>query len=251
MQTRTEIRIKPSVHNGGLYRRFIKRPMDIILSLFAIIILSPVLLIVAILVRIKLGSPVLFKQERPGLNEKIFTLYKFRSMENARDKEGNVLTDDQRLSLLANTTNEESQISDDQRLSKFGKILRASSLDELPELFNILKGDMSFVGPRPLSTLYLPYYNDRERLRHSIRPGLTGWAQVNGRNAISWEQRFDYDVEYAKNVSLRLDLSIIIKTVKVVFQQRDIDQDGEKPLAFHLTRQREWNRAKTTTTKDH
>ena len=160
-----------------MYRKYIKRLLDFILSLFAIIILSPVLLIVALLVRIKLGSPVIFKQKRPGLNEKIFTLYKFRTMTDAKDEHGNLLPDEI-------------------RLTKFGKLLRSTSLDELPELFNILKGDMSIVGPRPLLVNYLPFYSDVEKHRHDVRPGLTGWAQVNGRNFLNWDYRLKKDVEY-------------------------------------------------------
>ncbi len=189
-----------------MYARYIKRWLDFILSLFAIIILSPILLIVALLVRIKLGSPVIFKQERPGLHEKIFTLYKFRTMTDKKDKDGNLLPDDQ-------------------RLTKFGKLLRSTSLDELPELFNILKGDMSIVGPRPLLVKYLPLYNEHQKHRHDVRPGFTGWAQCNGRNAISWEEKFDLDVYYVKHVSFRLDLSIIFKTIKIVFLREGISSD--------------------------
>ena len=188
----------------GFYERFIKRPMDFCCALAALIVLSPVLLITAILVRIKLGSPIIFCQERPGLNEKIFKLYKFRSMSDARDKDGNLLPDDQ-------------------RLGKFGKLLRSTSLDELPELWNILKGDMSVVGPRPLLVEYLPYYTDEEKRRHDVRPGLTGLAQINGRNAIaSWEERFAYDLRYVNECSLILDLKVILLTVKKVVKRSDI-----------------------------
>lgn len=162
-----------------MYRHFFKRFFDFVLSLIAIIILSPVYIIVAILVRVKLGSPVIFTQERPGKDEKIFKMYKFRSMTSETDKEGNLLPDEV-------------------RLTSFGKKLRSTSLDELPELFNILKGDMSIVGPRPLLVKYLPLYNDLQKHRHDVRPGLTGWAQVNGRNAISWEDKFRLDVEYTE-----------------------------------------------------
>ena len=188
---------------SGIYRRFFKLPLDLILSLLAIVVLSPVLLIVAILVRIKLGSPVLFKQERPGLNEKIFTLYKFRTMTDEKDKQGNLLPDSE-------------------RLTKFGRVLRSTSLDELPELMNILKGDMSIVGPRPLLTRYLPFFFDYERLRSCVRPGITGLAQVNGRNALTWDERFAIDVEYVKNLSFINDVKIVIRTVFVVFQKKDI-----------------------------
>ena len=186
-----------------MYAKYIKRWLDFILSLLAIIILSPILLIVALLVRIKLESPVIFKQERPGLHEKIFTLYKFRTMTDEKDKDGNLLPDDQ-------------------RLTKFGKLLRSTSLDELPELFNILKGDMSIVGPRPLLVRYLPLYNDHQKHRHDVRPGFTGWAQCNGRNALSWEEKFDLDVYYVKHVTFILDLSVIFKTIKIVFLREGI-----------------------------
>lgn len=188
---------------GGIYRRFIKRPMDFLLALIAIIVLSPVLLIVAILVKTKLGSPVIFKQQRPGLNEKIFTMYKFRTMTDARDENGELLPDSV-------------------RLTKFGKFLRSTSLDELPELFNILKGDMSIIGPRPLLVKYLPYYKENERLRHSVRPGLSGLAQVSGRNNLDWDKRLALDVEYVENISLLLDLKIIIKTLIKVLKKEDI-----------------------------
>ena len=189
-----------------MYRKYIKRLLDFILSLFAIIILSPVLLIVALLVRIKLGSPVIFKQKRPGLNEKIFTLYKFRTMTDAKDEHGNLLTDEI-------------------RLTKFGKLLRSTSLDELPELFNILKGDMSIVGPRPLLVNYLPFYSDVEKHRHDVRPGLTGWAQVNGRNFLNWDYRLKKDVEYVNNISFLFDIKIIVNTVLIVLKKSDIATD--------------------------
>lgn len=189
---------------GKTYRRFIKRPMDIVLSLIAIVLLLPVFSIVAILVRIKLGSPVLFKQSRPGLNEKIFMIYKFRTMTDDRDGNGVPLPD--RV-----------------RLTKFGKFLRSTSLDELPELFNILKGDMSFVGPRPLLVKYLPLYNEHQKRRHEVKPGLSGLAQVNGRNTISWEEKFNLDVEYVDNVSFINDWRIILLTIKKVFLREGIN----------------------------
>lgn len=189
--------------SGGVYKNYIKRPMDFVLSLLAIIILSPVLLIVAILVRVKLGSPILFKQKRPGLNGEIFTIYKFRTMTDKRDENGELLPDEL-------------------RLTKFGKILRSTSLDELPELFNILKGDMSIIGPRPLLVEYLPLYNKHQKRRHEVRPGLSGLAQVNGRNAISWEEKFDLDVEYVDNVTFIGDWKIIFQTIKKVFVREGI-----------------------------
>ncbi len=199
--TRAESRA--NLQQGGIYRRIIKRPMDFILSFIAIIVLSPVFFSVALLVRVKLGSPVIFKQERVGLNENIFTMYKFRTMTDERDKNGE---------LLPNTI----------RLTKFGRLLRSTSLDELPEFFNILKGDMSIVGPRPLLTEYLPYYTEAERHRHIVRPGLTGLAQINGRNAISWEERFQYDLQYTNNCTLRQDIRIIYMTILKVIKRSDI-----------------------------
>lgn len=189
-----------------MYRLFFKRLLDFILSLIAIIILSPVYIIVALLVKIKLGSPVLFTQDRPGLNEKIFKMYKFRTMTSETDNEGHLLPDEV-------------------RLTSFGKLLRSTSLDELPELFNILKGDMSIVGPRPLLVKYLPRYNEEQKHRHDVRPGLTGLAQVNGRNTITWEDKFKYDVEYTKNVTFINDVKIILETVLKVLQREGISSD--------------------------
>lgn len=189
-----------------MYKHFFKRLFDFILSLIAIIVLSPIYIIVAVLVRIKLGSPVLFTQDRPGKDEKIFKMYKFRTMTSDTDEQGNLLPDEV-------------------RLTKFGKALRSTSLDELPELFNILKGDMSIVGPRPLLISYLPYYNEVEKHRHDVRPGLTGLAQVSGRNYIAWDDRFAKDVEYVEKQSLLLDIKIILNTVKIVFKKSDIATD--------------------------
>ena len=185
------------------YSRFVKRLVDILLSGLALIILSPVLMIVTILVRTKLGSPVIFKQKRPGLNEQIFTMYKFRTMTSETDSQGNLLPDDI-------------------RLTSFGKLLRATSLDELPELWNIFKGDMSIVGPRPLLVEYLPLYNDEQRERHQVRPGLTGLAQVNGRNAISWTEKFKLDCQYVENITFSQDLLIFFLTIKKVFVKEGI-----------------------------
>ena len=203
-----------------MYRNYIKRFLDFTLSLFAFIVLLPILAIIAILVRIKLGSPVIFKQERPGKDEKIFTLYKFRTMTNKKDAEGNLLPDKD-------------------RLTKFGKFLRSTSLDELPELINIIKGDMSIVGPRPLAVVYLPFYNENEKHRHDVRPGLTGLAQVNGRNALQWEKRFEYDVQYVENITLMNDIKIIFKTIKKVFVRDGIVVRGtqESVKDFHKYRQ--------------
>lgn len=189
-----------------IYGKYVKRPLDFLLSLIGIVVLSPVLLITAIFVRMKLGSPVLFRQKRPGKDEKIFTLYKFRTMTDEKDEAGNLLPDEA-------------------RLTSFGKMLRSTSLDELPELFNILKGDMSIVGPRPLLVEYLPLYNKEQKKRHNVRPGLTGWAQVNGRNKVSWEERFALDVEYVENISFLLDLKIIFLTVLYVVKKEGISSD--------------------------
>lgn len=190
-----------------MYKHFFKRLLDIIYSLGFILCFWWLYIIVAILVKKKLGSPVLFKQQRPGLNGKVFTMYKFRSMTDAKDKDGKLL-------------------SDEERLPRFGQLLRATSLDEIPEFFNILKGDMSLVGPRPLLVQYLERYNERQARRHEVRPGITGWAQVNGRNAISWEQKFEYDVEYVEKCSFLLDIKIIFMTIKKIFIREGISQDG-------------------------
>lgn len=189
--------------SNKLYQCYFKRLLDFILSLLAIIVLSPVLIIVALLVRIKLGSPILFKQKRPGLNEKIFTMYKFRTMTDQKDKWGQFLPDSI-------------------RLTEFGKMLRATSLDELPGLFNILKGDMSIVGPRPLLVQYLDLYTEEQKRRHHVRPGLTGLAQVNGRNAINWEDKFRFDVVYVDNITFIGDMKLILLTVKKVFIKEGI-----------------------------
>lgn len=194
------------MHKASFYEKYIKRLLDIVLSGGALIFLSPVLLITAILVRTKLGSPVIFCQERPGKDGKIFKLYKFRSMTDARDENGNLLPDDV-------------------RLTKFGKLLRSTSLDELPELWNIFKGDMSIVGPRPLLVKYLPLYNEEQKHRHDLRPGLTGWAQANGRNALSWEEKFRLDIWYVQNVSFAVDVKTILLTIKEVFRREGISSD--------------------------
>lgn len=187
----------------GIYEKYIKRLLDVILSLLSIIILSPLLIILAILVKIKLGSPVIFTQKRPGKNEKIFNLYKFRSMTTERDENGKLLPDDQ-------------------RLNSFGRKLRATSLDELPELFNILKGDMSIVGPRPLLVEYLDRYNEVQKHRHDVRPGLTGYAQVNGRNSLNWEDKFEMDVWYVNNISFQIDRNIFFSTFAIVIKRDGI-----------------------------
>ena len=194
-----------------LYRNYIKRILDVLLSGTGIVLLSPVYLVLWVLVRSKLGTPVLFKQNRPGKNEKIFKLYKFRTMTDARDENGNLLPDEV-------------------RLTSFGKALRATSLDELPELFNILKGDMSLVGPRPLLVKYLPLYNEFQRHRHDVTPGLTGWAQVNGRNTISWEDKFEKDVYYVEHLSFWLDLKILFLSVAVVFRHQGVNSGTDATM---------------------
>ncbi|WP_255639982.1 sugar transferase [Pseudalkalibacillus hwajinpoensis] len=197
--------------SNGIYQNYIKRLMDIVLSLLAIIALSVVFIIVALLVRFKLGSPVLFTQNRPGMNEKVFKMYKFRTMTDERDSNGELLPDHV-------------------RLTKFGKFLRSTSLDELPELFNIFKGDMSVVGPRPLLIQYLELYNDHQKRRHEVRPGLSGLAQVNGRNAISWEEKFNLDVKYVERVSFVEDWKIIFLTIKKVFVREGISSDSSETM---------------------
>lgn len=191
-----------------MYRRCIKRIFDIIISGIALLLLSPVFLILAILVRTKLGSPVIFHQERPGYREKIFTLCKFRTMTDERDENGELLPDAR-------------------RLTPFGSFLRKTSLDELPELWNIFKGDMSLIGPRPLLIGYLPYYTERERLRHTVRPGLTGLSQVSGRNFLGWDERLAKDVEYVEHLSFLMDVKVFFRTIAVVFHSEDVSVDSE------------------------
>lgn len=208
------------VHKKGIYEKYIKRILDFTLSSIALICLSPILLIVAILVRVKLGSPIIFKQQRPGKDEKIFTLYKFRTMTDEKDEKGNLLPDSQ-------------------RLTKFGKLLRSTSLDELPELINILKGDMSIVGPRPQLIRDMLFMTDEQRKRHTIRQGLTGLAQINGRNNISWEEKIHYDLEYIENITFIGDVRIIFKTAIKVFKKDDInteEMDTAEDLCDYLLR---------------
>lgn len=199
----------------GPYERFFKRPLDLLCGLAAVLVFWWLYLILALLVRVKLGSPVLFAQERPGKDEKIFTLYKFRTMTDARDEHGNLLPDEV-------------------RLTRFGKLLRATSLDELPEAFNIIKGDMSVIGPRPLLVRYLPRYNAEQRRRHEVRPGLSGYAQVMGRNSISWENRFKYDVWYVDHISLKLDLKLIFMTIKSVVRHEGITSSTSSTMEEFL-----------------
>lgn len=198
-----------------MYKKCFKRCMDFVLSLLAIIVLSPIYIVVAILVRVKLGSPILFRQKRPGKDEKIFEMYKFRTMTDERDENGELLPDEA-------------------RLTKFGKFLRSTSLDELPELFNILKGDMSIIGPRPLLVEYLPRYNEEQRRRHEVRPGLSGLAQANGRNAISWEEKFQYDVEYVDHVTFFGDWKIIFKTIWNVLKRDGISSDTSTTMEVFM-----------------
>lgn len=198
-------------HRAGFYERYVKRLLDIVLSGLALIVLSPLLLVTAILVRVKLGSPVIFTQERPGKDEKIFKLHKFRSMTDARDERGDLLPDEE-------------------RLDRFGRWLRSTSADELPELFDIFHGKMSIVGPRPLLVKYLPLYSEEQHHRHDVRPGLTGWAQVHGRNLASWEEKFAYDVDYVNHVSFALDVKIIFMTVRCVFAREGISAEGSATM---------------------
>lgn len=202
-------------HKAGFYEKFVKRFLDFFLSGMALIILSPILLVTAILVRVKLGSPVIFCQERPGKDEKIFKLHKFRSMSDARDGNGALLPDEE-------------------RLTGFGKKLRSLSIDELPELWDIFRGKMSIVGPRPLLVEYLPYYTENERHRHDVRPGLTGLAQINGRNTLTWEQKFTYDLEYVQHIGFCEDIRILFRTVSKVLNRSGVQvntQSGEGNLA--------------------
>lgn len=194
-----------------MYRKFFKRFLDIIISLIFILCFWWLYVVIAILVRVKLGSPVLFKQDRPGLNEKIFKMYKFRTMTDRKDKDGNLLPDAE-------------------RLTKFGKFLRSTSLDEIPEFFNVLKGEMSLIGPRPLLVRYLERYTKEQLRRHEVKPGISGWAQVNGRNAISWEDKFKYDIEYVDKLNFLLDLKIIFLTIKKVFKTEGISQKGNATM---------------------
>lgn len=198
-------------HKKGFYEKYIKRPQDFVCALLASILLSPIFIVIAILVKIKLGSPVIFSQERPGLNGKIFKMYKFRSMTNETDEMGRLLPDEQ-------------------RLTPFGKKLRETSLDELPELICILSGKMSIVGPRPLLVKYLPLYNEHQARRHEVRPGFTGYAQVNGRNAISWEKKFDLDVEYVDHITFLGDWKIIFQTVKTVLKKEGISSNTSSTM---------------------
>lgn len=212
----------------GPYEAFVKRSLDIVISFLFIILFCWLFVIIAILVRIKLGSPVIFSQDRPGKidirtgKEKIFKLYKFRSMTDKRDENGELLPGKE-------------------RMTPFGAKLRAASLDELPELFNILKGDMSLIGPRPLVMIYLPYYSNEERKRHMVRPGLTGLAQASGRNNLSWEEKFDYDLEYVNNITFLMDCRIFVKTITGVLKREGIGQGEESPESFHIYRQKQLN----------
>ena len=218
-----------------MYKRFIKRILDVVLSGLALLFLSPILLIVSVLVRIKLGSPVIFKQDRPGYKGKIFKMFKFRTMLDPQTRDGKKLTDNERLECIAKGID---ILSDEERLTKFGRFLRASSLDELMELWNIFIGD---IGPRPLLVKYLPYYTKEEMRRHDVRPGLTGMAQVHGRNTASWEKRFEYDTYYVDHCSFLLDFKILFQTVAVVFKHDDIGQGNARPESFNVVRQRQWD----------
>ncbi|MBQ9905461.1 MAG: sugar transferase, partial [Oscillospiraceae bacterium] len=207
---------------------FFKRPLGFLGALFGIIILSPLLLFTAAIIKLTMGSPVIFKQQRPGLHGKIFTMYKFRSMKDATDRNGRKLTDAERLKIIKEK-GEEFVSSDEERMTWFGNFIRKFSIDELPELFNVLKGDMAFIGPRPLAVIYLPYYTEEEMHRHDVRPGLTGLAQVNGRNSISWEEKFKYDLKYVNKITFAGDVKLFFDTIKTVIDHSDIGQGAEKP----------------------
>ncbi len=194
-----------------MYKNFFKPLLDKLLALFLIILFFPIMLIVSILIYIWDGKPIFFTQERPGYKGKIFKIYKFRTMTNEKDENGKLLPDEKRLKGL-------------------GKFIRSTSLDELPQLFNVLKGDMSFIGPRPLLVEYLPLYNDRQKKRHDVKPGITGWAQINGRNAISWQEKFEYDVWYVENISFMLDMKIFWMTILKVLKRSGISQDGKATI---------------------
>ena len=222
----------------GPYERFVKRPLDCFLATLALIVLSPVLCVLALLVRVKLGSPILFTQERPGYKGKIFKLFKFRTMLEPQTRDGRKLTDEERLECVANNI---AVLSDEERLTKLGRFLRSTSLDELPELWNIFIGDMSVVGPRPLATIYVPYYTKEEMRRHDVRPGLTGWAQVHGRNSASWKKRFEYDLYYVDHCSFLLDVKSVLQTIAIVFKREGIGQGEERPESFNTVRLREWD----------
>lgn len=212
MEILAEKKIKKKKYRG-IYERFIKRPMDCFLATLSLLFLSPVILILSLLVRVFLGSPVLFEQDRPGKDGKVFKLYKFRTMTDKRDEDGQLL-------------------ADEKRLTTFGKVLRSSSLDELPELFNIIKGEMSLIGPRPLLVKYLPLYNEEQAKRHDVRPGLTGLAQSRGRNSLSWEEKFKLDVEYVNHITFLGDLKIIVDTIRSVLNSEGISADGDVTMPF-------------------
>lgn len=212
MEILAEKKIKKKKYRG-IYERFIKRPMDCFLATLSLLFLSPVILILFLLVRVFLGSPVLFEQDRPGKDGKVFKLYKFRTMTDKRDEDGQLL-------------------ADEKRLTTFGKVLRSSSLDELPELFNIIKGEMSLIGPRPLLVKYLPLYNEEQAKRHDVRPGLTGLAQSRGRNSLSWEEKFKLDVEYVNHITFLGDLKIIVDTIRSVLNSEGISADGDVTMPF-------------------
>lgn len=206
----------------GPYEKYFKRLLDLFCGLAAVIVFCWLYMIIAMLVRVKLGAPILFRQKRPGKDGKIFEMYKFRSMSDARDENGELLPDTE-------------------RLTKFGRFLRSTSLDELPEAFNIIKGEMSVVGPRPLAVQYLPYYSEKEQHRHDVRPGLSGLAQVNGRNAVNWEEKFAYDIEYANRITFVGDIKIIFLTVKTALKRESVGTRGvDAPMDFDVYRRQQW-----------
>lgn len=220
----------------GPYELLLKRPLGFLGALIAIIILSPILIITALIIKITMGSPVIFKQQRPGLHGKIFTMYKFRSMKDATDRNGKKLTDAERLQIIKEK-GEEFVSSDEERMTWFGNFIRKFSIDELPELFNVLKGDMAFIGPRPLAVIYLPYYTKEEMHRHDVRPGFSGLAQVNGRNSITWEEKFQYDLKYVNKITFLGDVKLFIDTIVTVLKHSDIGSGNEKPTALNVERE--------------
>jgi lipopolysaccharide/colanic/teichoic acid biosynthesis glycosyltransferase len=221
--TETSTRVSGPVGRKGLYLRFGKRAFDLFIAVTAVVLLLPLLLVVALLVRLKLGSPILFRQQRPGLNGQPFTLVKFRTMTDARDAQGRLLPDAE-------------------RLTAFGRFLRSTSLDELPEFWNVLRGDMSLVGPRPLLMRYYPYFADEERVRFTVHPGITGWAQVNGRSDLPWSDRFALDVWYVRHITFQLDLRILFLTAVRAFERKDITVSDSNPrLKYDLDVERSMN----------
>lgn len=238
-------KLKSNLHKSyGLYEKYFKRMIDVTGAATGIVLLSPVLGVTSLVIRTTMGSPVVFKQKRPGVNGDIFELYKFRSMKDPTDIEGNKISDEERVRIIKEK-GPEFVTPDEQRITKFGDFIRRYSIDELPELFNILKGDMAFIGPRPLAVIYLPYYTDEEKHRHDVRPGLSGLAQVHGRNSISWEEKFKYDLQYVNRITFTGDVKIFIDSIITALKHDNIGEGNEKPESFCTVRQREWDEENT------